>query len=972
MVKKLLLVLTLITTCSFAQVQLASDINQGTFGSSIGNVVPFKNQLLFSAQIGVPFSASQEERLWKTDGTILGTSQINNLPNKDYFVDNNYMYYLEYNTQTSLYDVLKTDPTTSSNSSVFIQGIYNPEAIGVFNGYFYYVGYADLGVNQDKALFKSNGVSTELLITFPQTEYVQVRSGMYKFNDTHVAFHLYTVTNLEEPYITDGTVAGTSMLKELNPTNNVIANPNIFANIGSNTTFVYNKKQLWFSDGTDANTIKLKEFTGSSSLSIKGLTAFNNKFYFAFTHELWETDGTIAGTKLVFSNANGDGGIQAIINRGSDLLLLLERGVHLFTGATSSTTKLSTPDITYIREYHAAATSRTFFVGNYKNEGYRIWVTNGTSVGTYSLSPVWPDSATPTSIMYTLGNDLLFSSGSHLGEYHIGELWYSDGTNEGTKLIKDINQTGNIGSNPSFQTVLNGKLIFAADDNIHGRELFSFDGTTTTLIKDINPGFQSSTPHDFYVLNNEIVFKAYTLNNGLELWKTDGTESGTILIKDINPNQGDAFLNDNRAYVRLQQFKLFNNELYFYANNGTNGMEIWKTNGTSAGTIMLKDINPGANSSYRPSLDTRPRFVEFNNELYFIAASSGTDNNLGTIKMWKTNGTTSGTVIANVVNNAVNPATISVTKYFTFNNQLYFHGTSVVGNKTVLARTDGTNTVLINNIGNFKSHTVLDNKIYYLHNDFAGAGEELWVLDTNDTMALAYDIVPGSQGNNATNFYVHDGYLYFAIRNASYQVELWRLSNTTTPEAIITKSMDNLTYGLEDTFQYLSVGNKLYVFNKQTEPTHSFKMYLFDDNTAPYQSLFTLNSSNNFANSDTTFPLMSSFYNNKLYFTYSQETNPVSLELYVYDANALDIDDKINGNKGISNLVLYPNPATDKVYIKLSSNSIDSITIYNLLGKEIGRYKESVVDVSKYKSGYYMLVLIDKQGNKYSKKWIKN
>jgi ELWxxDGT repeat protein len=93
---------------------------------------------------------------------------------------------------------------------------------------------------------------------------------------------------------------------------------------------------------------------------------------------------------------------------------------------------------------------------------------------------------------------------------------------------------------------------------------------------------------------------------GWELWKTDGTAAGTMMVKDINPGAGDGF---------LSPFTVLNSALYFSATDGVTGYELWKTDGTAAGTVMVKDINPGAGDSYPGG------FIRFN--LQFPVACYG-------------------------------------------------------------------------------------------------------------------------------------------------------------------------------------------------------------------------------------------------------------------------------------------------------------------------------------------------------------
>jgi len=110
---------------------------------------------------------------------------------------------------------------------------------------------------------------------------------------------------------------------------------------------------------------------------------------------------------------------------------------------------------------------------------------------------------------------------------------------------------------------------------------------SVSLLKDIYFGPDDSFPLDFTLLNNKLIFRATDSANGRELWITDGTAAGTTLLKDINPG-GDSF---------PFYFTRFNNRVFFRANDGTNGIELWVTDGTAAGTTLLRDINPGAGFS---------------------------------------------------------------------------------------------------------------------------------------------------------------------------------------------------------------------------------------------------------------------------------------------------------------------------------------------------------------------------------------
>ena len=104
----------------------------------------------------------------------------------------------------------------------------------------------------------------------------------------------------------------------------------------------------------------------------------------------------------------------------------------------------------------------------------------------------------------------------------------------GTVLVKDINP-GSGSSFPDYLTNVNGTLFFNATDVVHGRELWSSNGsaTGTVLVKDINPGTHSSSPEGLTNVNGSLFFGAFKGAYG-GLWTSNGTAAGTFFVKDIS------------------------------------------------------------------------------------------------------------------------------------------------------------------------------------------------------------------------------------------------------------------------------------------------------------------------------------------------------------------------------------------------------------------------------------------------------
>lgn len=156
-------------------------------------------------------------------------------------------------------------------------------------------------------------------------------------------------------------------------------------------------------------------------------------------------------------------------------------------------------------------------------------------------------------------------------------------------------------------------MFFMANDGIHGYELWKSDGTEagTTLVKDIEPGEGNSFPGVGIEIGGVLIFLAGQTGTGLELWKTDGTPEGTKILKDIYPGNQSSL----RSLYGFNSNSVFEGELYFDAHDGVHRRELWKTDGTEAGTVLVVDIVPG------PEGSTPTGFAQIGGKLLFSAGS---------------------------------------------------------------------------------------------------------------------------------------------------------------------------------------------------------------------------------------------------------------------------------------------------------------------------------------------------------------
>jgi ELWxxDGT repeat protein len=398
------------------------------------------------------------------------------------------------------------------------------------------------------------------------------------------------------------------------------------ANDGTNGT------ELWKSDGTATGTVMVKNINSSGSSNPNNLTNVNGTLFFSASngtsgYELWKSDGTTGGTALVKD-----------INSGS--------------GSSSPYNFVNV----YGLSYSGISMSPTlFFTANDGTNGTELWRSDGTADGTVMVKDIYPsDSSNPTSLTNVNGT-LFFTANDGINGT---ELWKSDGYGEGTSMVKNIKINGTSGtssdSDPDLLININGTLFFTANDDTNGTELWRSDGTAdgTVMVKDIYPS-DSSNPTSLTNVNGTLFFTANDGTNGAELWKSDGTTSGTARVKDICSGEGSSY---------PQYLTNVNGTLFFIADDGSIGSELWKSDGTTGGTILIKDIVSGESTS-------DPFDLINVNDLLFFSANDGANYR----QLWQSDGTANGTELTNIINNGVDS---SFAKMVNGNGRLF----SVVNN----------------------------------------------------------------------------------------------------------------------------------------------------------------------------------------------------------------------------------------------------------------------------------------------------
>lgn len=536
---------------------------------------------------------------------------------------------------------------------------------------------------------------------------------------------------------------------------------------------------------------------------------------------------------------------------------------------------------------------------------------------------------------------------------------------------------------------LNGKLLFIATSTTHGRELFAFDGTTTTLVKEIasvgaylfSHAFEAAIedPKEFKnrtcVFNDKLYFTAS--DNGYSetansLWYTDGTNAGTVKVFQ------NTFLNNIRF------FKEFNGRLYFIATNPTYGQEIWSTDGTQAGTTLLKDINPGTGSS--TYFQYNPNFTIFNNKLYFVA-NDGTTG----YELYATDGTTAGTSKVVDLNGYASTSShigsfygdnqYIYTPMKVFNNKLYFackpYTTTYPYNyysTYTLFSTDGTSagTSFVGDLGLATGFTVANDKLFVYARSRANAyNQGIWKVDTNGNVTYLHqcpyfygdtgtsDDTPFNEMRNFNNELFFQGSIGDVNGNHNDKLVLYKLNPITEAlSVVLNKPSTDISY-FDNSFGLglvsIVYNNQLYFMKTNSNPTY-VGLSVTDGTPAGTVNVARSLSLNSTSIQSTTaltvIPKELEVYNGSMFFKGGTTAGSTG-ELWRLTNTSLGLDDFND-----KSLRVYPNPVTDKIFIT-TNDTINEISLFSLDGKQILKQKcnalQYEMDLSTLQSGVYLI-----------------
>ncbi|MEK7951747.1 ELWxxDGT repeat protein [Luteolibacter soli] len=388
-------------------------------------------------------------------------------------------------------------------------------------------------------------------------------------------------------------------------------------------------------DGSKSKSIwkrPLKNYAESPQVGFRGIAVNTAGTGALFTvdggtreaSELWITDGTKPGTKLLHDHSTGEGkGIPLDFAKAGDLTLysVIDAGVTtvgtlwMTDGTRTGTVKVVTtggsspyPD----PQEMVSLNGIVYFLSTPADGKTGLWRTDGTAVGTVLLKNDWyvgsNDGAQGLSVV---DHKLLFNA--RIGPTQF--LWESNGTAIGTV---PVSPTVGLGGSSDTDLVapaldLNGLAIFEAN---YPSNLWRRDDSSIIPVKPIVAG-RSVFPWAPYsqrrVVSGTQLFYCGIQDNDAELWATDGTAANTRRVKDICAGNDTLRAADNLLSSYPDNFTAYGYDVYFTAYDEEHGTELWRSDGTANGTLLMADIAPGSTSSHPAGLKV------IGTKLYFTA-----------------------------------------------------------------------------------------------------------------------------------------------------------------------------------------------------------------------------------------------------------------------------------------------------------------------------------------------------------------
>ena len=740
-----------------AGTELFQNIGGNTYNNIISKLKAMGGSLYYAI---TNISSSTVNKLWKTDGTIAGTfllKSITSSTNGTVFsmtVTDNKLFFVTFVGISNL-QLWSTDGTTSGTIPliVFISDIFFREPI--------------LSVTNNKIIF--NG-------------YANSKDGLWS---------------------SDGTMAGTILIKNRAPNTS-------FGSFISYNGKVYfwgydtdSKYKVFSSDGTVINTKvalnspKLQRYSTSQSYS--GFVS-NNLLFLIFQDgknlTIWKTDGTDSLLEIVKDRDNNN--------------LAIDYSQNVRFWATPNRLFFTNFDLTY---------------------GKELWTTDGSSENTFLLKDI--NQSTNNAIPYgsyrstVLNHKLYFTAQEGLTGKT--ELWSSDGTSLNTIKVKD-KLPNLIREFPQFTgkletliDTLNDNIVFSGIDTLNGEELWISNSTNmgTRILKDINLGLRNSKPTESMRIGSKLLFIANDGIHGREMWVSDGSSIGTFMLKDFYMNNNAPSMSE---YETIRSKTIFKGKVYFIARNDTVDSNIWETDGT---VINTKKVS--VRSSYSQIGTPLFGLTAHQNKLYFVGTSS-----TSVLSLWSSNGAVGGEQLVKdiFIRNPLNGKPI-----VSFKDWVFVFASNNLGYQSGLWKSDGTTngtTLLLSNESiNNETFTIGDDNLF-----FAAYNVLWKTDGTTNGTSIVKTFGSTFYGNKIQDLNYINGHLYFQVVNQTTGIELWQSDGTSEGTTfIVNMTANHFQNDFDETSKIVADGNRIFFTGNDVLHGRELWTYNTCDNLTNVQSI---------------------------------------------------------------------------------------------------------------------------------------
>lgn len=388
-------------------------------------------------------------------------------------------------------------------------------------------------------------------------------------------------------------------------------------------------------------------------------------------------------------------------------------------------------------------------------------------------------------------------------------------------IISNLN-TGSNSSSPGWISPYKNRLALYADNGLTGNELWVCD-TSLHSVADINLGASSSAAfvadRRMAVLDTVLYFAADNGTTGSELYRWDNINA-PVLAYDINPGTAGSDINELVAY---------NGKIFFSNTDGANGSELWSYNPVN-NTIKRYDINMG------PASSNPHNFSIYKGQLYFAATGSPTT---GT-ELYQYNPVADAVSLAADIYTGV--VSSDPQSFVVIADKLYFSATAG-GTGRELYSFDSVNAVRLTDVNTNTGNgmpigtggqcfiAALGGNVFFAGDD-GTTGIQLYKYNTTSgAVSLVYKVNPNNH-SNANNFMVMNNKLYFSADDGVHGNELWMYDGTGNPYLAA-----DINPGADHGYPTMLTAYNNYVYFSATDVNTGTELYRYRDTTLSIQNV---------------------------------------------------------------------------------------------------------------------------------------